>query len=200
MKRPARAPAPVPVPPPRALPAPWILTASGRRFDLEDPRPDDVDPLDLAHALSHLCRFGGHTRVPYSVAEHSLLVSEIAGRPFRLAGLLHDAAEAYVGDVVGPLVHRLPAFREIERRILDAVAARFGVARWQFDTAEVRHADAVALLTERASLLPPSPHPWAEDLAHARPLRRRIVPLAPVEARGRFLQRLHDLTTARRSA
>jgi 5'-deoxynucleotidase YfbR-like HD superfamily hydrolase len=179
--------------------APWILTASGRRFDLLAPDPATVDPLDLAHALSNLCRFGGHTRVHYSVAQHSLLVSELAGRPFRLAGLLHDAAEAYVGDVVGPLARRMREFRDIERRILDAVAVRFGVPRWHLDTPEVRHADAVALLTERTSLLPPSSHPWAEDLSHARPLRRRIAPLAPVEARDRFLQRLHDLTTARPS-
>lgn len=177
--------------------SPWILTASGRRFNLDEPRPEDVDPLDLAHALGNLCRFGGHTRVHYSVAQHSLLVSDIVGRPFRLAGLLHDAGEAYVGDVVGMLARRLPEFRAVEHRILDAVATRFGVPRWQLDAPEVRHADSVALLTERASLLPPSPHPWAEDLAHARPLRRTIVPLTPVEARTQFLQRLHDLTTSR---
>lgn len=180
-----------------APPSPWVLTASGRRFNLDAPRPEDVAPLDLAHALANLCRFGGHTRVHYSVAQHSILVSEIVGRPFRLAGLLHDAGEAYVGDVVGMLARRMVEFRDVERKILDAVAVHFGVPRWQLDAPEVRHADAVALLTERNSLLPPSPHPWAEDLAHARPLRRAIVPLAPEAARAAFLQRLHDLTTAR---
>ncbi len=183
-----------------AIATPWILTATGRRFPLDAPRPEDVDPLDLAHALGNLCRFGGHTRLHYSVAQHSLLVSELAGRPFRLAGLLHDAGEAYVGDIVGPLARRLPEFRAVEHRILDAVATRFGVPRWQFETPEVRHADAVALLTERKALLPPSPHPWAEDLAAARPLRRTIVPLPPEAARAAFLQRLHDLTTARRTS
>lgn len=178
---------------------PPVRRGRRRRRGRRSPRPDDVDPLDLAHALSHLCRFGGHTRVHYSVAQHCLLVSELAGRPFRLAGLLHDAGEAYVGDLVGPLARRLPEFRAIERRILDAVATRFGVPRWHFDTPEVRHADAVALLTERNSLLPPSPHPWAEDLADARPLRRTVVPLAPEAARAAFLQRLHDLCTPRRS-
>lgn len=175
----------------------WILTASGRRFNLDEPRAEDVDPLDLAHALSNLCRFGGHVREHYSVAQHSVLVSEIVGRPFRLAGLLHDAGEAYVGDVVGMLARRLPAFRVVETRILDVVAERFGLPRWQLDAPEVKHADAVALLTERKSLLPPSPHPWAEDLSHARPMRHEVVPLSPLEARTKFLQRLHDLTTAR---
>lgn len=177
-------------------PAPWILTASGRRFPLDTPRPEDVDPADLAHALAHLCRFGGHTRVHYSVAQHSILVSTLVPPAFAVAGLLHDAAEAYVGDCVGPLAHRLPEFRAVERRILDAVAERFGVPRWQLDAPEVRRADAVALLTERASFLPPSREPWAEDVSGVQPLPGRLEALPVPAARTRFLSTLRRLTGA----
>lgn len=141
---------------------------------------------------------GGHTRLHYSVAQHCVLVSRLVPPALALAGLLHDAAEAYVGDVVGPLARRLPEFRAVEHRILDAVAARFGVPRWQFEAHEVRHADAVALLTEREALLPPSPHPWAEDLAEVAPARGRVVPLAPQGAKAQFLRRLRRLQRAGR--
>ena len=178
--------------------APWILTVSGRRFDLLAPTVDSIDAGDIAHALSQVNRFGGHTRVPYSVAEHSLLVSRIVPVGFALAGLLHDAAEAYVGDVVGPLACRLPAFLEIEARILDAVAIRFSVPRSLFHSPEVRRADRVALLTERRDLLPPSPEPWAEDILGIEPDAHRIRPVQPQIARDMFLERLVDLTAGGR--
>lgn len=173
----------------------WVLTASGRRFDLLAPDASAVDAKDLAHALSQLCRFGGHTRVPYSVAEHSLFVSRLVPERMALAGLLHDAAEAYVGDCVGPLAHRLPEFRAVEERIQRAIGRRFGVPFDDFRSPELRHADAVALLTERESLLPPSTHPWAEDLRGVSPLATPIYPMGHRHAKDRFLARLHDLST-----
>ena len=171
----------------------WILTASGRRFSLDDPRPEDVHPDDLAHALSHLCRFGGHTRVHYSVAQHSVLVASLLPPRLALAGLLHDAAEAYVGDCVGPLAHRLPEFRSVELRILEVIGERFGVPFADFRSGEVRNADAVALLTERASFLPPSRQPWAEDLRGVQPLPGTLEALPSHVARVRFLERLRRL-------
>ena len=176
-----------------AAPALWILTASGRRFDVDSPRAADVHAEDLAHALAHLCRFAGHTRVHYSVAQHSLLVSELVPEDLALAGLLHDAGEAYLGDVVGPVARRLPTFRALERGILAAVAARFGLRPERFHDARVRHADRVALLTERRDLLPPSPIPWEEDLGGVRPDPRAIAPMLPVQARAAFTARLERL-------
>ena len=176
-----------------AAASPWILTASGRRFLLDAPRPEDVHPEDLAHALAHLCRFGGHTRVHYSVAQHSVLVASLVPPRLALAGLLHDAAEAYVGDCVGPLAHRLPEFRTVELRILEVIGERFGVPFADFRAAEIRHADAVALLTERASFLPPSKEPWAEDLRGIRPLPGALEALPSHVAKARFLDRLRRL-------
>ena len=80
---------------------PWMLTATGHRFFLNDPRPEDIHIEDIAHALANICRFGGHSRTFYSVAEHSILVAEILRQDSQprhviFAGLMHDAAEAYV--------------------------------------------------------------------------------------------------------
>jgi len=95
----------------------WFLTASGKRFWPLDPRPEDICIEDIAHALSHICRFGGHVREPYSVAQHSVIVSMIVKPENALYGLLHDAAEAYAGDMVRPLKRGMPAYRSIESAV-----------------------------------------------------------------------------------
>jgi uncharacterized protein len=120
---------------------PWVQTVSGKRFYLLDPRPEMITIEDIAHALGQLCRFTGHTRKFLSVAEHSVTVSHLL-KPFgpaaELAGLLHDAAEAYIGDVNNPLKvalrkggktgsENLSHLDEIEHRIKDVLAAKFGV-------------------------------------------------------------------------
>ena len=92
----------------------WIITASGKRFYLRRPTPADIDAGDVAHALAHICRFNGHTREFYSVAQHSILVSRLLPDELKLAGLLHDAAEAYCGDMVKPLKNCLKDFAEYE--------------------------------------------------------------------------------------
>ncbi|MEM4379972.1 MAG: hypothetical protein QXL01_04720, partial [Thermoplasmatales archaeon] len=80
---------------------PWIETYSGKKFDYL--AQSELDIEDIAHALSNLCRFNGHTRVFYSVAEHSVNVSSMVPPELKIAALLHDAAEAYIGDVPSPL-------------------------------------------------------------------------------------------------
>lgn len=81
----------------------WILTYTGRAFDLAAPRADLISTVDIAHSLSMICRFGGHPRRHYSVAQHSLLVAGIVPPEHQLIALLHDATEAYVGDMVRPI-------------------------------------------------------------------------------------------------
>lgn len=107
----------------------WIWTLSRRGFDLVDPRASDLCIEEIAHALSLTNRFGGHTPRPYSVAEHSLRVVDwLRGRALPrtlLAGLLHDCAEAYVGDVVKPLKDMVPVIHEYEDQILHLAARRF---------------------------------------------------------------------------
>lgn len=81
----------------------WILTQSGQQFDLLRPTASMIKPVDIAHALSRLCRFNGHTRAHYSVAQHSLIVASLVPVEHQLVALLHDAPEAYIGDMTRPL-------------------------------------------------------------------------------------------------
>jgi hypothetical protein len=111
---------------------------SGRRLDLLDPSPLDVEVEDIAHGLAFVARWNGQTRGawPYSVAEHSLLVEELFARldpvaavpRWRLAALLHDAAEYVVGDLISPVKGAVgPEFGALEDRLMQAVHLRFGL-------------------------------------------------------------------------
>jgi hypothetical protein len=108
--------------------ASWILTQSGKQFDLLAPEADMVMLDGIAHALAHICRFAGYTQTHYSVGQHSVLASLLVPPADALHALLHDAAEAYVGDMVSPLKDLLPGFKAIEARIWKAIAARFEIA------------------------------------------------------------------------
>src|ERR1039457_6405429 len=111
----------------------FIGTFSGLRFWPLAPNPDDILIADIAHALAHQCRFGGHAWKFYSVAKHSVHVSQLCPPEHALWGLLHDASEAYLVDLPRPL-KLLPEFapyREAERRSQRAVAVRFGLPEEQ---------------------------------------------------------------------
>lgn len=171
----------------------WIQTASGGRFDLETPCSADVVLEDLAHALSNLCRFNGHARVFYSVAQHSILVAHHLGRfgdvEVERAGLLHDAAEAYLGDVTRPLKRILgEPYARLERAVLERVYEALGLP-WPDDAvwALVKREDLTALMTERRDLLPAPPSPWVEDESGLEPWDRPIEALAPGRAAELFL-------------
>lgn len=108
---------------------PFITTYTGRRFYPFNPRAEDVCLEDIAHALSMQCRFSGHVRAFYSVAEHSVFVSKYSPLEDRLIGLLHDASEAYLQDMASPIKHsgRITGYLEAEERISKAIAAAFGL-------------------------------------------------------------------------
>ena len=109
----------------------YFTTRSGRHIRVLDPRPEDVYVPDIAWALSRICRFGGHAPRHDSVAQHSVLVSELCPPHLALVGLLHDAPEAYIGDVIGPLKHALPDLMDIEKRWEQAIEqALGGVEGW----------------------------------------------------------------------
>ncbi len=109
---------------------------SGRRLDLLDPTPMDIEIADIAHGLAFVARWNGQTRGdwPYSVAEHSLLVEEIFGRmgvhpaKWRLAALLHDAPEYVIGDMISPVKAAVgPGYGALDERLTGAVHLRFGL-------------------------------------------------------------------------
>ena len=141
-----------------------IQTPSNRYFDLLNPDPNDIFIEDIAHALSHIARFSGNTREFYSVAQHCVLCSRINPYNQAFEKLLHDAAEAYIGDLVSPLKNLLPGYKAIEDSIDKAVANRFGLSPGFQNTAEVKRADLTMLVNEKRFLFPKNDldqHEWA---------------------------------------
>ena len=167
-----------------------ILTFSGHDFDLL--RPDDTawSIIDIAHGLSNLCRFAGHTTEFYSVAQHCVVMSRHVPQRLALTALFHDAAEAFVGDMPTPLKALLGEYRTIETRIQAAILRRLGLPETL--PLEIKRADRVLLATERRDLLPRGASPWP-GLAGVEPLAERIVPLPPAQARAAFLARAVEL-------
>lgn len=172
--------------------APTIKLASGRYFDLVNPDVAAVRITELAHALSHICRFTGHTAWHYSVAQHSVHVSHLVPPADALAGLLHDLAEAVLGDVSKPLKRLLPDYRALELRIEAQLLPRFG-APWPLP-ASVHQADAVMLVSEKRDLLPAHPDgAVCTDWPDLRPVVWRVEPWQPHHARRAFLDRFAEL-------
>ncbi len=128
-----------------------MQTFSGRQLDLIDPQPDMIDLVDIAHGLAHECRFAGQCRRFYSVAQHSILVSQIVPAEHAFEALLHDATEAYIKDIPSPIKRLLPDYRELEARIDSVIRTRFGLPLHK--ASDVAHADLILLATERRDLM-----------------------------------------------
>ncbi|WP_051044861.1 hypothetical protein [Methylobacterium sp. B1] len=168
---------------------PRIMLRSGVELDFLDPASSDFTIEDIAHGLSMLCRYAGQCRDFYSVAEHCLNVSE-AVPEHAFAALMHDAAEAFVGDVTRPLKQMLPEFKTIERTVEDAIFIRYGVPRPM--PRAVKQADLRVLAAEQAQLMPVGTDRWARS-AGIRPARIRVACLPPREAKAAFLTRFEAL-------
>jgi uncharacterized protein len=127
----------------------YIGTRYGRMVNIVHPNPNDISIEDIADALSKICRFGGHCDPFYSVAQHSVLVAANMPRAGALEGLLHDASEAYLGDVVAPLKHQpeLAGYRKLEARMMEAISVRFGLGMEHWHP-HIKVADARAYVTE----------------------------------------------------
>jgi 5'-deoxynucleotidase YfbR-like HD superfamily hydrolase len=171
---------------------PIILTNSGIEFNLLHPDPDLIEIEDIAHALAHLCRFTGHTSKFYSVAEHSLRTSlcPCITPDLELEALLHDAAEAYVGDVSSPLKSLLPEYKAIENNIEQAIRLRFGLPAQQSPI--VKNADLVMLATEKRDLLSNKEVKF-EGIEYINELKQKINPLHPILAKSFFIKRFKQI-------
>lgn len=171
---------------------PSILLQSGNYFDFLHPERSVFTIQDIAHALSNLCRFTGHCRRFYSVAQHSVHVSRLVSSEFALAGLMHDAAEAFLGDVSMPLKSLLPDYREIESRVEQEIFRRFGLPLVVPEP--VKAADMRMLAAERMAFMPNDDTEW-DCLRGVDPgLGMLMYVMTPEEARTRFLSEFERLT------
>lgn len=171
---------------------PSMISTTTGFFDILEPEKYAYDIEEIAHSLSQLCRYTGHCKTFYSVAEHCVLVSQLVPRPFALAGLLHDASEAFVGDVSSPLKKLLKDYKPIEHRIQDAISSHFGCDLFH---EEVKKADATAYWLERASIA--KPPEGAEDKLWLQEFKTKKGPkpigLSSITARREFLERFYEI-------
>ena len=165
----------------------WIQTVSGRMFDFEQCVPEDIYVEDIAHALSNTCRFGGHLRDFYSVAQHSVHVAERAKN--QKLGLMHDGSEAYIHDVTRPLKKLLGyTYAHIENRIMQCVYKRYDVQFSMDDKQDLHIVDMRMLVTEAMQLHPKGIHSmWDVDVKEYPPYPLKLVPWPPRIAKENFL-------------
>lgn len=166
----------------------WIQTYTGKQFYPLSPRVEDIDVRDISHALAMQCRFNGHCRTFYSVAEHSVRVSHVVPAEHALWGLLHDAAEAYLTDLPKPVKQQTPLFIELEDKLLRVILEHSGLT-WPMP-AEVAAADEALLATEARDLMAAPPADWQLG---EHPLDERIEPVSPSEAERLYLARFNAL-------
>ena len=160
-----------------------ITTATGRNINPLALKIEDVDIYDIAHSLAMICRFNGHSRIVYSVAEHSVLVSTFCPPELALEGLLHDAAEAYLGDVPTPLKRQWPEYQAAERRAQSVITKCFGLPAEMSSAVNV--ADKRAIEIEMPRLLAP---------VHSSIAIAPLCGFSPDKGREAFLARYSELT------
>jgi hypothetical protein len=158
----------------------WIQTYSGGQFWPLDPRAEEVEIADIAHALSNMCRFTGHVKEFYSVAQHSVLVAELVPTEHKLWALLHDASEAYLHDLPRPLKRSQPfgaLYKGHEARLMEVICEKFGLPAEEPPC--VKDADTRLLMTERRDLMGREVEPWKDQ---AEPIAQLIITGSVVSA------------------
>lgn len=160
-------------------------------FDFKKPEEYEYDIREIAHALSNLCRYTGHVRRFYSVAEHSVLVSKLVPKEYALEGLLHDASEAFCGDVSKPLKTLLPAYERIEEGVQAAICSSFGLCH-PFPV-EVHTADKEAYLAERLDVARSDVIDNLWYTGYEAPKGLKIMGLPPIIAELEFMDRYWEI-------
>ena len=157
-----------------------IRTFSGVYINVFNPTEDMINIEDIAHGLSNLCRFGGHLSEFYSVAQHSVLCSELLeSREDKLSALMHDASESYILDVPTPIKKKLQNYKEIETNLMNIISNKFG---FEFPLSEkIKQADSFMLQWE-----------W-ERLMLRKEYHREIICWSPKYAKERFIAEFNNL-------
>jgi len=171
----------------------WIETYTAKRFDFVNLDANEISILDIAHALSNICRFTGHCREFYSVAEHCVIMSQMGhwtSNAQRFEALMHDAHEAYIGDMSAPLKHISPEFKAFEKRVEAMVRRRFGLPEQL--SPEIKDADLRMLAMEARDVMRGD---WREWGSIKGVVPAQVVPncLTPGEARTLFLTRFAEV-------
>jgi hypothetical protein len=169
----------------------WIQTFSGRLVHVFRPELESNEYVieDIAHALANICRFTGHLRTFYSVAQHSVLVSYLCPPELALAGLLHDASEAYCNDMASPLKSALPDYKNLEDGLERAIYQAFDLPFPKHPM--VKRADSIALATEARDLMANAPTLWRLP---EKPIRGiKVDPWLPAQAEAEFLSRFREV-------
>ena len=155
----------------------WIQTFTGRKFYFLRCTPDDICLHDISRALSHLCRFTGHTKYHYSVAQHSESVSGYFPQN-PLLGIMHDAVEAYINDMSRPLKHlgNHGLYKKVNDHIEAMIYEKFDIKIKGSDLEDLKVVDTRMLVTEARDVLPQGPHKdWTIDMVKYPAYGERIV-------------------------
>lgn len=170
----------------------FITTATGRKFHFQSPAEDEIEIADIAYSLSHTNRWGGHCYPALSVAQHSVMVADAllrngASQIIQLQGLMHDAAEAYLGDVPTPIKRKLPEYMAMELLVTDVIFQRFGIPmpldeQVHLQDVEIRRWEYRDLMPEVHGVEPPvAQHPTLKVWS-------------PLQAETAFVGRFFDLS------
>lgn len=171
----------------------YIETYTGKEFYVLDPRPEDISIVDIAHALSMICRYTGHSNTFYSVAEHSYHISQLCSPENRLWGLLHDASEAYLADIASPVKPFLHNYREMEETIMKTICDKFGLPHEMPE--EVHYYDMEMLRVESYHLMNSRGLNWAVNKNNPSPRVMETIPcMAQERAKLLFLEQFELLT------
>lgn len=168
----------------------WIQTFTGRKFYPLDPKTEDVCIEDIAHALSMICRFNGHTKRHYSVAQHSIHCAMFLPDNLQLWGLLHDASEAYLCDLCRPVKYAVRGYKTAEKRLQTVINEHFGL--YGKCPSEVKAADERMLATERRDVMGDFGHEWS--MSGGDPYEYRIIPWEPIVSERAFIKWFAKIT------
>jgi len=169
-----------------------IQTYTGKVIDFENSDPDQIDIEDIAQGLSKVCRFSGQCSEFYSVAQHSVYVSQKV-KTNQLQALLHDATEAYMADLPSPIKRLCPNYKKYEARLWIAVCVRFKVPVMM--SPALKLADLRMVITEHEVLFKDKDDEVWKHLDHISSYRMTVLPLAPKLAYDLFMERFGELTS-----